>query len=98
MFSSYLCRERATAEQCLNHPWLSIDIHHHAVDASLDEQEASQSESEPESPVPSPELVVMPSYPTYPGQGELKTGRDTFSFSDPFPSHNDNKIQQELIC
>ncbi|XP_055050243.2 serine/threonine kinase 17a like [Misgurnus anguillicaudatus] len=94
-------RERATAEQCLNHPWLSGDIHHHAVDASLDEQEASQSESsqsesEPESPVPSPELVVIPSYPTYPSQGELKTGRDTFSFSDPFPSRND--IKQELIC
>lgn len=94
-------RERATAKQCLNHPWLSADIHHHAVGASLHEQEASQSESsqsesEPESPVPSPELVVMPSYPTYPSQGELKTGRDTFSFSDPFPSRND--IKQELIC
>lgn len=87
-------RKRATAEQCLNHPWLNGDIRH-TVEAALDEQEASQSESEPESPVPSPELVLI-TFPTCPGQGELKTGRDTFSFSEPFPSRTE--IQQELIC
>lgn len=91
-----LSRKRATVEQCLNHPWLRLDSHHHTVEAPLDEQEASQSESEPESPVPSPELVVIPSYPTWPGQGELKTGRDTFSFTEPFPPRPE--IQQELIC
>ncbi|XP_077068539.1 serine/threonine kinase 17a like isoform X1 [Siphateles boraxobius] len=84
-------RKRATVEQCLNHPWLRVDPHHHTVD----EQEASQSESEPESPVPSPELVI-PSYPTCPGQGELKTGRDTFIFTEPFPPRPE--IKQELIC
>ncbi|XP_016100499.1 serine/threonine kinase 17a like [Sinocyclocheilus grahami] len=89
-------RKRATVEQCLTHPWLRIDSHQHTVDAPLDEQEASQSESEPESPVPSPELVIMPSYPTWPGQGELKTGWDTFSFTEPFPPRPE--IQQELIC
>ncbi|KTG03201.1 hypothetical protein cypCar_00008080, partial [Cyprinus carpio] len=88
-------RKRATVEQCLNHPWLRLDSLHHAVEAPLDEQEASQSESEPESPVPSPELVI-PSYPTCPGQGELKTGRDTFSFTEPFPPRPE--IKQELIC
>ncbi|XP_050962003.1 serine/threonine kinase 17a like [Labeo rohita] len=88
--------KRATVEQCLNHPWLRLDSHHHTVEAPLDEQEASQSESEPESPVPSPELVVIPTYPTCPGQGELKTGRDTFSFAEPFPPRPE--IQQELIC
>lgn len=69
-----------------------VNTHQHTVD----EQEASQSESEPESPVPSPELVVIPSYPTFPGQGELKTGRDTFIFTEPFQSRPE--IQQELIC
>lgn len=95
-FSLFLSRKRATVEQCLNHPWLRLDSHHHTVEAPLDEQEASQSESEPESPVPSPELVVIPTYPTCPGQGELKTGRDTFSFAEPFPPRPE--IQQELIC
>ncbi|XP_051570638.1 serine/threonine-protein kinase 17A-like [Myxocyprinus asiaticus] len=89
-------RKRATAEQCLNHPWLNSHSHHNSVDSPIDEQEASQSESEPESPVPSPELVVMPSFPTFPSKGELKTGRDAFSFSEPFPSCPE--IQQELIC
>ncbi|XP_051994859.1 serine/threonine-protein kinase 17A-like [Xyrauchen texanus] len=89
-------KKRATAEQCLCHPWLNSRSHHHSVDTPLDEQEASQSESEPESPVLSPELVVMPSYPIYLGQGELKTGRDTFGFSEPFQSRPE--IQQELIC
>uniref|UniRef100_A0A673JCV4 non-specific serine/threonine protein kinase n=1 Tax=Sinocyclocheilus rhinocerous TaxID=307959 RepID=A0A673JCV4_9TELE len=75
---------------------LSLSLSQHALDAPLDEQEASQSESEPESPVPSPELVIIPSYPTWPGQGELKTGWDTFSFTEPFPPRPE--IQQELIC
>ncbi|XP_030649640.1 serine/threonine kinase 17a like [Chanos chanos] len=93
-------RKRATAEQCLNHPWLvthspAVHTHHH-TGASLDEPETSQSESEPESPAPSPELVVMATYSTCPGQGELKTGRDTFSFSEPFPTRPE--IKQELIC
>ncbi|XP_056309216.1 serine/threonine kinase 17a like [Danio aesculapii] len=88
-------RKRSTVEQCLNHSWLRLDSLHHTVDARLEEQEASQSESEPESPVPSPELLILPSYPTFPGQGELKTGRDTFSFTEPFSPHPE--IQQELI-
>ncbi|KAG9264258.1 serine/threonine-protein kinase 17A-like [Astyanax mexicanus] len=79
--------DRATAEQCLQHPWLN---------EQADEQEASQSESEPESPAPSPDMCIIPVYPTCPGQGELKTGRDAFSFSEPFPTRPE--IQQELIC
>lgn len=78
---------RATAEQCLQHPWLN---------ELTDEQEASQSESESESPAPSPDMCIIPVYPTFPGQGELKTGRDAFSFSEPFPTRPE--IQQELIC
>lgn len=94
-------RMRATAEECLNHPWLNplSRPHLHTVShsSSLDEQEASQSESEPESPAPSPELDVMEVYRICPGQGELKSGRDTFTFSDPlFPTRPE--IQQELIC
>lgn len=79
--------DRATAEQCLQHPWLN---------EQADEQETSQSESEPESPAPSPDMCIIPVYPTCPGQGELKTGRDAFSFSEPFPTRPE--IQQELIC
>uniref|UniRef100_A0A673BHH6 Serine/threonine-protein kinase 17A n=1 Tax=Sphaeramia orbicularis TaxID=375764 RepID=A0A673BHH6_9TELE len=99
-------RMRATAEECLNHPWLNPHPHphphshphlHSRSDSSLDEQETSQSESEPESPAPSPELDLMGSYRTYPNQGELKTGRDAFSFGEsPFPTRPE--IQQELIC
>ncbi|TRY59804.1 hypothetical protein DNTS_035233 [Danionella cerebrum] len=89
-------RKRATVDQCLTHPWLSLDLHHLSLEAPLDEQDTSQSESEPESPIPSTDLVLMPSYPTCPGQGELKSGRDTFSFTEPFPSRTE--IQQELIC
>lgn len=88
--------DRATAEQCLNHPWLNQHTNPHNEPTSLDEQEASQSESEPESPAPSPEMCIIPVYPTCPGQGELKTGRDAFSFSEPFPTRPE--IQQELIC
>ncbi|KAI4873615.1 hypothetical protein NFI96_016682 [Prochilodus magdalenae] len=89
-------RDRATAEECLNHPWLNSHALPLSAPASLDEQEASQSESEPESPAPSPEMLIMPAYPTCPGKGDLKTGRDTFSFSEPF--HPLPEIQQELIC
>ncbi|XP_034046292.1 serine/threonine kinase 17a like [Thalassophryne amazonica] len=98
-------RKRATAEESLHHPWLNPLPHHpnshpklHSRSASsLDEQEMSQSESEPESPAPSPDLDLIGSYLTCLGQGELKTGRDTFTFSEPpFPTRPE--IQQELIC
>lgn len=65
--------------------------------SSLDEAETSQSESEPESPAHSPELDLIGSYLLYPGQGELKTGRPAFSFSEP-PFATRPEIQQELIC
>lgn len=97
-------RKRATAEECLKHPWLNSLPHPHShphlhttTASSLDEPETSQSESEPESPAPSPELDLLGSYLMCPGQGELKTGRDAFSFSEPpFPTRPE--IQQELIC
>ncbi|XP_062874619.1 serine/threonine kinase 17a like [Trichomycterus rosablanca] len=89
-------RKRSTADECLNHPWLNTDSTNHSPSTSLDEQEASQSESEPESPTPSPEVSIILSYPTYPGQGDLKTGWDTFTFSESFPSRPE--MQQELIC
>lgn len=97
-----VCRKRATAEECLDHPWLNPLPHSHphlrAMSASsLDEPETSQSESEPESPAPSPELDLIGSYLTCPYQGELKTGRHAFSFSKPpFPTRPE--IKQELIC
>ncbi|XP_069004768.1 serine/threonine kinase 17a like [Embiotoca jacksoni] len=88
-------RKRATAEECLNHLWLNPHPHLHTR-SSLDEQEASQSESEPESPAPS-ELDLIGSYLMCPGKGELKAGRDAFSFGEPlFPTRPE--IQQELIC
>lgn len=97
-------RKRATAEEGLNHPWLNPLPHPHSHShlharsgSSLDEPETSQSESEPESPAPSPELDLIGSYLMCPGQGELKAGRDAFSFSEPpFPTRPE--IQQELIC
>ncbi|XP_028311833.1 serine/threonine kinase 17a like [Gouania willdenowi] len=96
-------RKRATAEECLNNVWLNSHPHSHPLllprsPSNLDEPETSQSESEPESPVPSPELDLIESYLTCPGQGELKAGRDAFSFSEPplFPTRPE--IQQELIC
>ncbi|TMS15153.1 serine/threonine kinase 17a like [Larimichthys crocea] len=97
-------RKRATAEEGLNHPWLNSLPHPHSQPhllarsgSSLDEPETSQSESEPESPAPSPELDLIGSYLMCPGKGELKTGRDAFSFSEPpFPTRTE--IQQELIC
>ncbi|XP_005796758.1 serine/threonine-protein kinase 17A-like [Xiphophorus maculatus] len=94
-------RKRATAEECLNHPWLNPHSpshpHLHAMSASsLDEPEMSQSESEPESPAPSPELAFE-SFLICPVQGELKTGRHTFSFSEP-PFRTRSEIKQELIC
>ncbi|TWW70219.1 serine/threonine kinase 17a like [Takifugu flavidus] len=97
-------RKRATAEEALTHPWLNShphphpNPHLHAVKASsLDEPETSQSESEPESPAGSPDLDLIGTYLLYPGQGELKAGRHTFSFSEP-PFATRPEIQQELIC
>ncbi|KAI5097212.1 serine/threonine-protein kinase 17A [Silurus meridionalis] len=92
-------RNRSTADDCLNHPWLNTNPHTlnpTTNPTSLDEPETSQSESEPESPDSSPELLDIPSYPTYPGKGDLKTGRDTFTFTESFPSRPE--MQQELIC
>ncbi|KAL7379229.1 hypothetical protein ABVT39_024628 [Epinephelus coioides] len=97
-------RKRATAKECLNHPWLNPLPHPHShphlhtrSPSSLDEPETSQSESEPESPAPSPELDLIGSYLTCPGQGGLKAGRDAFSFTEPpFPTRPE--IKQELIC
>ncbi|XP_072224172.1 serine/threonine kinase 17a like [Leuresthes tenuis] len=95
-------RKRATAEECLNHPWLNSHSHSHPhlhtmSASSLDEPEMSQSESEPESPASSPELDLIGSYLMCPVQGELKAGRGAFSFSEPpFPTRPE--IQQELIC
>ncbi|XP_057673326.1 serine/threonine kinase 17a like [Corythoichthys intestinalis] len=91
-------RKRATAEECLSHPWLNpLPLAHHHLQpalssSSLDGSDASQSESEPESPAPSPELGLMGSFLACPCQGELKTGCGSFSFA-PLP-----EIQQELIC
>uniref|UniRef100_A0A3Q0S2G8 Serine/threonine-protein kinase 17A n=1 Tax=Amphilophus citrinellus TaxID=61819 RepID=A0A3Q0S2G8_AMPCI len=95
-------RKRATAEECLNHPWLNSHPHPHPhlpnrSASSLDEPETSQSESEPESPAPTPELDILESYLRCPGQGELKAGRDAFSFSEP-PFCTRPEIQQGLIC
>uniref|UniRef100_A0A3P9JR74 Serine/threonine-protein kinase 17A n=1 Tax=Oryzias latipes TaxID=8090 RepID=A0A3P9JR74_ORYLA len=91
-------RKRATAEECLRHPWLNSHQHLHMRPASsLDEPEMSQSESEPESPALSPELDLIESYLMCPGQGELKAGRDAFCFNETqFPTRPDMK--QELIC
>ncbi|KAK5600213.1 hypothetical protein CRENBAI_004898 [Crenichthys baileyi] len=93
-------RSRATAEECLNPPRLNPHSHPHLHTmsaCSLDEAEMSQSESEPESPAPSPELGLFGSFLMCPGQGELKAGRDAFSFSEPpFPARPE--IKQELIC
>lgn len=97
-----VCRERATAEECLSHPWLNPLSHPHShlhlhASSSLDEPETSQSESEPESPAPSPELDLIGSYLSCPGQSGLKAGRDTFSFTEPpFPTRPE--IQQEVLC
>ncbi|CAG5898022.1 unnamed protein product [Menidia menidia] len=95
-------RKRATAEECLNHPWLNSHPHSHphlhtTSASSLDEPETSQSESEPESPAPSPELDLIGSYLMCPGQGGLKAGRGAFSFTEP-PFRSRPEIQQELIC
>lgn len=103
-FCICVCRKRATAEECLTHPWLnSLPLPHSHPHistrpaSSLDEPETSQSESEPESPNPSPELDLIGSYLVCPGQGGLKAGRNAFSFSDPpFPTRPE--IKHELIC
>ncbi|XP_036408929.1 serine/threonine kinase 17a like [Megalops cyprinoides] len=90
-------RKRATAEDCLKHPWLGGHADHHArLLPSLTEPEADQLESEPESPAPSPELLIVASYTMCSSQSEMKAGRGTFTFEDPFPTRPE--IQQELIC
>ncbi|XP_061905384.1 serine/threonine kinase 17a like [Entelurus aequoreus] len=97
-------RKRATAEECLKHPWLNphplpllLQPRAASSSTSLDEPETSQSESDPESPAPSPEPGLLGSYLACPCQGELKTGCGAFSFAEPpFPTRTE--IQQELIC
>ncbi|XP_037112198.1 serine/threonine kinase 17a like [Syngnathus acus] len=98
-------RKRATAEECLSHPWLNphplVQLHATPSLSSLDEPDTGDSsqseESEPESPAPSPELGLMGSYLACPCQGELKTGCGSFSFTEP-PFVPRPEIQQELIC
>ncbi|XP_049601536.1 serine/threonine kinase 17a like [Syngnathus scovelli] len=98
-------RKRATAEECLSHPWLNphplVQLHPTPSLSSLDEPDTGDSsqseESEPESPAPSPELGLMGSYLACPCQGELKTGCGSFSFTEP-PFVPRPEIQQELIC
>lgn len=101
-------RKRATAEEGLRHPWLNPHPHPHqhphpsphlhpVKASSLDEPETCQSDSDPESPAPSPEPDLIGSYLLYPGQGELKTGRPAFPFSEPHFATR-TEIQQELIC
>ncbi|KAM4535614.1 serine/threonine kinase 17a like [Fundulus diaphanus] len=95
-------RKRATAEECLKHPWLnshplSQPLLQKMLAFSLDDNEMSQSESEPESPAHSPELGSFESFLMCPGQGGLKAGLGAFSFSEPpFPTRPE--IKQELIC
>ncbi|XP_048847552.1 serine/threonine kinase 17a like [Brienomyrus brachyistius] len=89
-------RQRATAEDCLKHPWLdghSGPLLHLRTDLL---SENSQSESDPESPMPSPELVIVASYTTCSGQSERKVARGPFPFDEPFPTRSE--IKQELIC
>ncbi|KAG5854994.1 serine/threonine-protein kinase 17A-like [Anguilla anguilla] len=96
-------RERATAEECLKHPWLSGHLHprphlHSSHLSSLDEPEASQSESdpEPESPASPQNLVIVASYSLCSSLSDMKPGRGTFSFNEPFLTKTE--IKQELIC
>ncbi|KAL4660503.1 serine/threonine-protein kinase 17A-like [Arapaima gigas] len=86
-------RRRATAEECLAHPWLSAhthpEAHPHCTLLPNQEPETrhSESEPEPESPTQSPELVIVASYTICSSHSELKTGRGAFAFDEPFPSH-----------
>ncbi|KAL4657785.1 serine/threonine-protein kinase 17A-like [Arapaima gigas] len=94
-------RKRATAEECLKHPWLnghSSPLPHlrNPLRSSLDEPETSPSESEPESPAPSPDLLIVASYKTCSGQSEMKSVRAAFAFDEPFSGRPE--IKQELIC
>lgn len=89
---SLLCidRQRASAEDSLKHPWLD------GPSNSLAHLRTSLlSGSEPESPSPSPELVIVASYSTCSGQSE-KAARGPFPFDEPFPTRAE--IKQELIC
>ncbi|KAJ8284405.1 hypothetical protein COCON_G00032550 [Conger conger] len=94
-------RNRATAEECLKHPWLSGHPHTPLLSShlpSLEEPVASQSESEPEpdSPAPTPKLVILASYTLCSSLSEIKPGRATYSFNDAFPTQSE--IKRELIC
>ncbi|KAG9350136.1 hypothetical protein JZ751_026489 [Albula glossodonta] len=93
-------RKRATAEECLKHPWLSGHPHSHLHSShlsSLDEPETpEESDPEPESPASTPKLVIMASYTLCSSQREIKPGRGTFTFDEPFHTHPE--IKQELIC
>uniref|UniRef100_A0A3B3R4J7 non-specific serine/threonine protein kinase n=1 Tax=Paramormyrops kingsleyae TaxID=1676925 RepID=A0A3B3R4J7_9TELE len=94
-------RERPSAEDCLAHPWLmggsKPPTHlHSTLLPSQAEPETSQSESdsEPESPVPSRDLLYMTPYCS--SQREMKAIRGTFSCDEPFPSLPE--IPQKCVC
>ncbi|KAK1159115.1 serine/threonine-protein kinase 17A-like [Acipenser oxyrinchus oxyrinchus] len=83
-------RKRATAEDCLKHPWLCP---HPTILEALSETEARQSQSEPESPDSAEELVLQASYTICTSQSDLQAFRKTFIFEESLP-----EIQQELVC
>ncbi|XP_048870458.1 serine/threonine-protein kinase 17A-like [Brienomyrus brachyistius] len=96
-------RKRASAEDCLAHPWLTggskLPAHlHSTLLSSQAEPEASQSESdpEPESPDPSRELLFRTPYTICSSQREMKAVRGTFSFDEPFSSLPE--IPQKCVC
>ncbi|XP_028674992.1 serine/threonine kinase 17a like [Erpetoichthys calabaricus] len=82
-------RGRATAEDCLQHPWLTP---HPAALTPLSESDVGQSESDPESPDSAEELVL--SYTIC--QSDLEVVRKSFTFEEPFGARPE--IQQELVC
>ncbi|XP_006638269.2 serine/threonine kinase 17a like [Lepisosteus oculatus] len=85
-------RKRATAEECLQHPWLSGPPQPHAsLLPSLEE-----AESEPESPDSAQELVIMASYTLCSSQSDLKAVRGAFPFDEPFGARSE--IQPQIYC
>lgn len=95
------CRERPSAEDCLAHPWLmggsKPPTHlHSTLLPSQAEPEASQSESdsEPESPVRSRDLLYMMPYCS--SQRDMKAIRGNFLCDEPFP--NLPEIPQKCVC
>ncbi|XP_039595853.1 serine/threonine kinase 17a like [Polypterus senegalus] len=80
-------RARATAEDCLQHPWLTP---HPDALTPLSESDAGQ--SDPESPDSAEELVL--SYTIC--QSDLEVVRKSFTFEEPFSARPE--IQQELVC